>query len=61
MPVVEIDGNPNINKEEKVEMVKEITKIVAKAYKLPESAITIIIKDHKPENVGVGGKLLSEK
>jgi len=60
MPVVEISGNPNITKENKKEMVKEVTKSVAKAYNLPESSITILISEFAPENIGVSGNLLSE-
>ena len=61
MPVVTIAGNDGINKNKKEKMVKELTKIVADAYELPESAITILIQNYSPENIGVSGKLLSDK
>ncbi|WP_409200001.1 4-oxalocrotonate tautomerase DmpI [Methanobrevibacter sp. DSM 116169] len=60
MPVVTISGNNTINKENKNKMVHEVTKVVANAYNLPESAITILIEEYPAENVGVGGKLLSD-
>ncbi|MCC7553672.1 MAG: tautomerase family protein [Methanobacteriaceae archaeon] len=60
MPVVRISGNDEISKKEKSEMVKEVTKTVSKAYKLPEQAITVIIDECASENVGVGGKLLCD-
>lgn len=60
MPVVEIKGNPNISKEAKKEMVKEVATSVAKAYNLPEESITILIGAYPPENIGVGSTLLSE-
>jgi len=61
MPVVTISGNDEINKEEKEIMVKEVTKIVATTYKLPEQAITILIEEYSKDNIGSGGYLLSSK
>ncbi|MCL2157715.1 MAG: 2-hydroxymuconate tautomerase family protein [Methanobrevibacter sp.] len=59
MPVVIIESN-KINTEKKRELVKSITEITAKIYELPEDTVTILIKELEKENVGVGGKLLSE-
>ncbi|MDL2247007.1 tautomerase family protein [Methanobrevibacter sp. OttesenSCG-928-K11] len=61
MPVITIAGNDGISKNNKEKMVKEVTKIVADAYDLPESAITILIQGYSTEDIGVSGKLLSEK
>lgn len=60
MPVVTIAGNNDIKEEQVREMVDEITKTVAKAYDLPESAITILVQEYPKEHIGVGGKLLSD-
>ena len=50
-----------ISKDEKRKMVKKVTKTVAEAYKLPEETITILINALPHENIGVSGKLLSNR
>lgn len=61
MPVVQING-PKINDIEiKRILVKEITKSLQKAYKLPVEAYTIIINENSSENVGVGGRLIIDR
>lgn len=60
MPVVTIAGNTGISEEKVREMVEEVTASVAKAYGLPESAITILVQEYPAEHVGAGGKLLSD-
>ena len=60
MPVVTIAGNNGINEEEIREMVADVTKVVAKAYNLPESAITILVQEYPKDHIGVGGNLLSD-
>lgn len=59
MPVVIIESN-EIALDKKRKLVEDITKITAEAYDLPKSSVTVLIKEIKGENVGVGGNLLSE-
>lgn len=47
--------------EQKAELVQEMTETAARVMKLPEAAFYVYIKESEPENIGVGGKLLSEK
>lgn len=61
MPVVTIAGNEGITTEEKKEMVRNVSKIVAESYNLPIEAITVLIQAYPKENVGVSGKLLSDR
>ena len=61
MPVVTIAGNQNITNDERRKMVEEVSKSVAEAYKLPIEAITVLIQEIPPENVGVAGKLLIDR
>lgn len=60
MPIVTIDG-PKIDKEKKRNLVQQVTQVVAKIYELPEDAITTVIKENPPENIGVGGKLIADR
>jgi len=61
MPNVVIDG-PKINDlEVKRQLIKEITDALEKAYKIPRNAYIIVIRENSPENVGVGGTLLTDR
>ncbi|MDR0900397.1 MAG: tautomerase family protein [Methanobrevibacter sp.] len=60
MPVIIVESN-KLALDKKRKYVKELTKITAEAYDLPETAVTIILKENKSENIGVGGDLLSER
>lgn len=60
MPNVVIDG-PKIDVEIKRTLVKEITDALEKAYKIPREAYVVLIKENKPENVGVGGTLIIDR
>jgi len=59
MPVIIVESNP-VSTEKKRILVEEITKIVSKTYELPESTVTILIRELKREDIGVGGKLLAD-
>ena len=60
MPNVMIDG-PEIDVEIKRTLVKEITDALEKAYKLPRDVYVVLIRENKPENVGVGGSLILDR
>ena len=61
MPNVMIDGPKIENLEVKRTLVKEITDALEKAYKIPRIAYVIVINEHPPVNVGVGGTLLIDR
>lgn len=60
MPVITIEA-AKLNKEQKVRMSKEMTKIAAEVMQLPEQTIYVFIKENELDNIGVGGILLSDK
>jgi 4-oxalocrotonate tautomerase len=45
----------------KREMVSTMTDLAAKFYGLPPETIVILIKENLPENVSVGGELISDR
>lgn len=49
-----------MSKEKKAQLVKEVTESTARITGLPEQAIFVFVKENDPENVGVGGVLLSD-
>ncbi len=60
MPNIVIDG-PKLEKQVKAKLVEEITDSVHRLTGIPREHIVVLIKENDPENVGVGGKLLSER
>lgn len=60
MPVLTIEST-KLSKEQKAELVQKMTETAAHVMNLPEAAFYVYIKENAPENIGVGGKLLSEK
>lgn len=60
MPIITFDG-PKLTKEQKIEMVKSFTKSASEITKIPEQAFIILLKESDPENVGVGGILISDR
>lgn len=60
MPVITIEST-KLSKQQKAELVQEMTKTAARIMNLPEAVFYVFIQESEPENIGVGGKLLSEK
>ena len=60
MPVITFETS-TISKEKKREVAEGFTKVAAEATGIPESAFYVFIKENDPDNVGVGGKLLSDR
>ena len=59
MPVIIIESN-QISTEKKRKLVEKMTKIASEVYELPENTVTILIRELEREDIGVGGKLLSD-
>ena len=61
MPVINIDGPAIKDTEKKRTLVSELTDAAVKAYGLPRQSIIVLIKENSPDNVGVGGELVSDR
>ena len=61
MPVLTFDGPPISDIAKKRELIQTATDAAAKAYNLPKQAIIIVLKENRPDNVAVGGELVSDK
>lgn len=61
MPVITIAGNDTISVEDKREMVKKVSEIVADSYGLPIEAITVLVQAYPKESIGAAGELLSDR
>ncbi len=60
MPYIILEG-PQMTKDQKSQLVKEFTDTASQILNFPKEAFTVLIKESSPDNVGVGGELLSEK
>lgn len=60
MPVVTVEA-AKLNKEQKSQLVKEFTKMASEIMNVPEEVFTVLIKENQMDNIGFGGKLLSER
>ena len=61
MPNITFDGPKIEDIGKKRELIKSVTDAASKAYGLPKQAMIVVIKENNPENVGIGGELLSDR
>jgi len=61
MPIITMDGPPVSDVAKKRAMVDAISRTAAEFYGLPQETIVILIKENGPENVSVGGTLISDR
>lgn len=60
MPIVQIDLLEGRTVEQKRAMVAKVTEAIQETAKCPADAVTIIIREMPPTNLGKGGKLRSD-
>ena len=60
MPVITLEAG-KLNKEQKSELVKELTGTASKIMNVPEQAFIVLLKENDQDNIGFGGQLLSER
>ena len=60
MPVITLEAG-SLTKEQKEQLAKELTASASKIMGIPEQAFVAIIRENNPDNIGVGGILLSER
>lgn len=61
MPNITLEGPRIEDVAKKRELVKAVTEAAVKAYGLPKQAMVVVLKDNPPENVAIGGELLSDR
>ncbi len=60
MPVITVEAG-KLNKEQKGKLVKDLTASAANIMNVPEQAFIVLLKENESENIGAGGKLLSDR
>jgi len=59
MPVITVDIS-TISKEKKAALVKELTAKASEVTQIPEEKFVVLINEMERDNIGVGGRLLSD-
>ena len=59
MPVITMES-AKLNMEQKQTLVKEFTETAASVTGIPEADFYVFIRENDPDNVGIGGQLLSK-
>ncbi len=59
MPVITVEASKTLSKETKKQLIKEASEVVAEELGVPIQAITMLIYENTPDNIGVGGKPVS--
>ncbi|MFC1995456.1 4-oxalocrotonate tautomerase DmpI [Chloroflexota bacterium] len=60
MPSIVV-GGPKCDVDQKRKLAEKLTDVAAEIYRLPKEAITVVIQESPPENVGIGGVLLVDR
>ena len=60
MPVITLDG-PKMDREKKAKLVEAFSKSASEILGIPEHAFVTIIRENEMDNIGLRGKLLSDK
>ncbi len=60
MPVITMESS-KLDKSQKAQLVKEFTESAARILNMPPETFTVYLKENELDNIGFGGKLLSDK
>ena len=60
MPVITVEAG-KLSKEQKAELARELTGTASRIMGVPEQAFIAVIRENSPDNIGVGGVLLSDR
>ncbi|MCT4588775.1 MAG: 4-oxalocrotonate tautomerase family protein [Carboxylicivirga sp.] len=59
MPIVNFKG-AGLNAEQKRDLIRRFTQITREVTQAPDQFITVIIEEYSDDNMGVGGKSVTE-
>lgn len=60
MPVITMESS-KLDKSQKAQLVKEFTESATRILNMPPETFTVYLKENELDNIGFGGKLLSDK
>lgn len=59
MPVITFEGE-NLNREQKAELIRSLTKTASQTTGIPERFFSVILHEQSAENLGFGGETVEE-
>lgn len=59
MPVITVEA-AKLSREQKLKLVHELTAKASEIMNVPQSAYMVLLKENELDNIGFGGKLLTE-
>lgn len=60
MPQIMFEG-PRLERTQKADLVREFTEVAHRVTGIRKEAFVVFIKENEPDNIGVGGVLLSDR
>lgn len=61
MPIIRVEGPPIEDMDRKRTFVTELTDAAVKAFAFPREKIIVMLKETRPDCVGVGGELICDR
>ena len=61
MPIITIEGPPIVDMATRRTLTEELTRSAAEAYAMPKEKIIVLIRENRPDQVAVGGELISDR
>ena len=61
MPIITIEGPPITNIDTRRTLTESLTRSAAEAYGMPKEKIIVLIRENRPDQVAVGGELISDR
>ena len=61
MPILTLEGPPISDRSVRRALVAELTEAASRAYSMPKEKIIVLLHEKTPEEVAVGGVLLSDR
>ena len=59
MPIISIEAG-KVNKDQKKALIEGFTKVASDTLHIDASAFVVIVKENDADNIGTGGKMLSQ-
>jgi 4-oxalocrotonate tautomerase len=60
VPVITFDGG-KLSREQKAALAAQLTEVAHAVTSIPKPAFVVFIRENEPDNIGVGGQLLSDR
>ena len=61
MPTITVDGPPIADIEKRRALVRGLTDVASDIFGIDRAHIVVLVREHQPTNVGIGGELLSDR